>query len=261
MATSHLQIGEMAASQANKYLTFNNALAGLEDAITAIYVDTNVAGSSNAVTLSEANFLGHMVFKFSGAGAAFTVTTQGTNSGAVNTERVFIVWNADSTYACTVQSDDTGTTVVLQPGETGVLVQQTDDVKLVASVPGAIPTTAVTPYDISVYNASTLTASQVLGQVEVARSITIPDDFSGSQCYVGTNPSDGNWVIDIAKNGSNIGTVTITTGGVITFATTGMSAETLSAGDRLSFTGPATPDSTGANIAITIAATTDVTLT
>ena len=261
MASTHLVIGEMSASQANKYLTVNNAIAALENAITSIYVDTNVAGSSNAIALTEAQFLGNMAFKFSGAGAAFTVTTQGQNSLTTITDRIFIVWNADTTYACTVQSDDTGTTVSIPAGGTAVLLQIGDDVTKIAETAGSIPTTAVTPYDISVFNASTLTASQIIANIEVARSITIPDDFAGSQCYVGTLPSDGNWVISIAKNGSTIGNVTITTGGTITFSTTGMSAETLVAGDRLTFTGPATPDSTGANIGITIAATTDVTLT
>lgn len=261
MASTHLVIPEMAASQANKYLTVNGAIAGLENAITAVYEDSNVAGSSNAVVLTEAQFLGNMAFKFSGAGAAFTVETQGSNSGLTATERFFVVWNADSTYTCTVQSDAAGDTVSITPGATKILLQIGDDVTELAGSVGSIPTTAVTPYDISFYKSGTPTSSEVIAHVETARSITMADDFAGSQCYVGTLPSDGNWVFDVAKNGSNIGTVTITTGGAITFATTGMSTETFVAGDRITVTAPATADSTGADIGITLAATTDVTLT
>jgi hypothetical protein len=260
MVSPLLAIPEMAASQANKYLTVNNVITALEGAVTGIYVDASVTTSSNAITLTEAQFLQHTAFKFSGASANFTVTTQGENSQTTPTERLFTVWNADTTYTCTVKSDAAGDTVVIQPGGKTIMLQIGDDVTAVAEAV-TVPTTAVTPYDIAFFKAGTCTSSEVIAHIEVARSCTIPDDFTGSQAYAGTNPSDGDWIFDIAKNGSNIGTLTISTGGVMTFATTGMSAETFSAGDRISVTAPATVDSTGADLGITLAATTDVTLT
>jgi hypothetical protein len=64
-------------------------------------------------------------------------------------------------------------------------------------------------------------------------------------------------VIDVKKNGTNIGTVTFaaaaTTG---TFATTASGTpETFAAGDELRLVGPATADATLADIHITFAGT------
>jgi hypothetical protein len=58
-----------------------------------------------------------------------------------------------------------------------------------------------------------------------------------------------------ASNGTAMGTITVSTGGVVAFATTGAAAQSLAVGDTFSVWGPAVADTTIANIAATFAGT------
>jgi hypothetical protein len=77
--------------------------------------------------------------------------------------------------------------------------------------------------------------------------MTIPADFDGSGFYNATNPS-AQVVITIQKNGSNIGTCTVSTGGV---ATWDCSETAFVSGDIVTFVFPA-QDSTWAGVVITL---------
>lgn len=82
-----------------------------------------------------------------------------------------------------------------------------------------------------------------------SESVSIADDFAASAwAYVGTNPA-ASFVLTVKKNASAIGTLTISTGGAPTFATSGGGAETFDAGDVLIITGPTVADTTVANVA------------
>lgn len=103
--------------------------------------------------------------------------------------------------------------------------------------------------------ASTPTASEVLflatpfsGEI-----IVLADDFAGSTCVTGTNPTSS-FVMDVQKNGSSIGSITIATNGVATFVTTG-AAVTLSGSDVLKVVAPGVADLTLANVAISLKGT------
>lgn len=80
-----------------------------------------------------------------------------------------------------------------------------------------------------------------------------PANFAGSFGSVGVNPSSSS-VYTINKNGSAIGTITISTGGSLTFATTGSSAQAFSVGDRLEFLAPAIADATLAGVVFALIA-------
>lgn len=101
------------------------------------------------------------------------------------------------------------------------------------------------------------TASEVLCLHTAASALTIPANFGSPASLgdVGTNPT-ATFTITVAQNGSTIGTITISTGGAFTFATSGGTAKAIAAGDVLRFTAQAGLDATIANISITVVGTT-----
>lgn len=96
---------------------------------------------------------------------------------------------------------------------------------------------------------TTPTASEVLLLYTFAEAVTFPDEWSGSVGDIGTNPT-ASFVLDVQKNGSSVGTVTISTGGAFTFVTTGGTVA-FAIGDQLKVVGPGSADATAANVSIT----------
>jgi len=84
------------------------------------------------------------------------------------------------------------------------------------------------------------------------RAVTFGANFSGSYGSVGANPA-ATAAYDIKKNGSTIGAVSISTGGVFTFTTTSGTAKSLAAGDRLTIAAPSPQDSTLTDVGFTLA--------
>ena len=110
-------------------------------------------------------------------------------------------------------------------------------------------------YDMRFGFTSTPTSTQVLETVPIPRDIEIPANMAASVGIVGTNPTSS-FVMTLKDDGSTIGTVTISTGGVFTFATSGGSAKTVLAGSILTLEAPGTVDATVANAVLTILADT-----
>ena len=77
-----------------------------------------------------------------------------------------------------------------------------------------------------------------MGGYTAARNLSLPANLTGSFGDVTTNPA-ATCTLDVKKNGSNVGTVVISTGGAFTFTTTAGAAVTLAAGDRVSVHSPA----------------------
>jgi len=114
---------------------------------------------------------------------------------------------------------------------------------------GANPAWASFNFSVGFGFTSTPTASEVLLLYTFAEAVTFPDEWSGSVGDIGTNPT-ASFVLTVQKNGSSVGTVTISTGGAFTFVTTGTSVA-FAVGDQLKVVGPATPDASAANVSIT----------
>lgn len=85
------------------------------------------------------------------------------------------------------------------------------------------------------------------------RTVTFAANFAGSQGHASVLPATTQ-TITVNKNGSGIGTITITSGGVFTFATTGGTPVTYNAGDWISYTNQAGADA-NMLIEITLAGT------
>lgn len=105
-----------------------------------------------------------------------------------------------------------------------------------------------TIYRIGFFWTTALEANEVAGIHVLSDDATFADDFADSVADVGSNPA-GTYALDVQKNGASVGTISISSGGVVTFSTTGGSVSFV-AGDVMRVVGPATPD-TAEDVAIT----------
>ena len=113
----------------------------------------------------------------------------------------------------------------------------------------------VQPFDVHAFYSGLPTASAKVLRVPLARAVAFVGNFAGSYFSASANAT-ASTVFTVEKNGSSIGTVTIAAGTITaTFASTGGAAQTLAAGDLLSITAPATPDSTLADPGFVLAGT------
>lgn len=93
----------------------------------------------------------------------------------------------------------------------------------------------------------------VIPIVVFPHAVTFPANFAGSVGFCVTNPTDGTAVFTVKKNGSTtIGTVSINTSGVFTFATSGGSAQSFSTSDYMTIVTPNPQDSTLSDVMFTL---------
>lgn len=104
------------------------------------------------------------------------------------------------------------------------------------------------PYDIGAFFPGVYTDSQLLLQFVFDRTVDFDDDFAGSTGIVGVDPTIAA-TMDLQKNDISIGTVSITTGGVVTFVTSGGTTQFVS-GDWLSVIAQGTADATLADASL-----------
>ncbi len=93
----------------------------------------------------------------------------------------------------------------------------------------------MTPYDV-VFSPNYVLASSVTYQVAVfPRPISFAANFAGSEGQCQVNPgADQTWTVK--KNGSTVGTVTLSMAGAVTFTTSGGVAVSYAAGDYMTLT-------------------------
>lgn len=106
------------------------------------------------------------------------------------------------------------------------------------------------PFDVTVFAAGVLTASQVVARVTFNRSVQFPASLTGSNATAEA-ASTGTATLNIQKNGTNVGTVVYTTSATATF--TMGSQTTFNAGDVMRIVGPGSADATLAGVAISLA--------
>lgn len=111
-----------------------------------------------------------------------------------------------------------------------------------------------TAYRVGFFATTALSASEVAAIHVFTDAAEFSANFAGSRASVGVNPG-ASFVMSVQKNGAEVGTITISTAGVITFATSGGAAVSFAAGDVLRVVGPATAG-TAANFAVTLRAET-----
>lgn len=107
------------------------------------------------------------------------------------------------------------------------------------------------PYDVRFGFNSVPTAAQVLDTIVLPRSVTFDANFAGSVGKIYVNPT-ASFVMSLLDDGVAFGTVTVSTSGVFTFATSSGVPYTLAAGSILTLAAPASADATAANCAFTL---------
>lgn len=108
-----------------------------------------------------------------------------------------------------------------------------------------------TAISLGVFFPGTPTSSQLMWKFVADRDFTFPINFAGALGDIGTNPT-ASFAMDVSANDTTIGTVTVSTGGVFTFATSGGTTKDINAGDYIEVTGPSSTDATAADIAFTL---------
>jgi hypothetical protein len=107
-----------------------------------------------------------------------------------------------------------------------------------------------TPYDLSFFLPGTYSGGALMAQVVLDRAVTFPDGLFGAQGYAGVTAT-ASTVLDLQKNGSNIGTITFTNAGsTAAFALSG--AISFAPGDRLGIVNEDPADATLADLSITL---------
>ena len=100
---------------------------------------------------------------------------------------------------------------------------------------------SATPYDVRTAFVATPGDAEVIDRLYMVRDVTFPLNFGGSVGAVQTNPT-ASYVLSVKDGATTIGTITVATGGGLTFATTGGTEKVVSAGSVLSFESQATAD-------------------
>jgi hypothetical protein len=110
-------------------------------------------------------------------------------------------------------------------------------------------------YILSFFFTTTPAASEVLFIHVAGAPFAIPANFSGAlQSAVGTNPT-ASFALDVQKNGASIGTITVSTGGIVTATTTSGTSKSIAVGDVLKIVAPGTADATAASMAFSMIGT------
>lgn len=111
-----------------------------------------------------------------------------------------------------------------------------------------------TYYDLRFGFTTTPVSDEVLDTILVGRELTFPADFTGSIGNVVTNPT-ATFDLDVKDDGTSIGTISISTGGVFTFTTVSNTEKVVAAGSVLTIVAPTTVDATVEDVAITLLGT------
>lgn len=110
------------------------------------------------------------------------------------------------------------------------------------------------PYDVVMQFSGAPANAEVMLRMMAVRDIILPANLSGSLGDIGTSPT-ASTVLNVKDDGVIIGTITISTADVFTFATTSGSAKTVAEGSLLTIENQATADATAADITVTLEAT------
>jgi hypothetical protein len=109
------------------------------------------------------------------------------------------------------------------------------------------------PFDLGLHLPDLTTAGALLAEIVLARPVDFPGAFAGSTGYARI-AATAETVLDVQKNGANIGTVTFAAASATpTFALA--SATSFAAGDRLGIVNEDPADATLAGVSLTLAGT------
>jgi hypothetical protein len=106
-------------------------------------------------------------------------------------------------------------------------------------------------YDVTGGASGAITASQIMTLYVSARTLNFPANFAGSQGYAVTAPTASN-TFTVAVNGTTVGTIVFAASSHTATFTTSSGAFTVTPGQYMTVTAPATADTTLATVAFTL---------
>lgn len=162
---------------------------------------------------------------------------------------IYIVPSGAGSHANELAVRDNGAWTYFVPAE-GWRAWVSDEDAVYAWNGSAWLKTTPTPMYIGTFSDIAPTSNQILLDWLFPEAVTFADEFVGSVASVGVNPT-ATFAINVQKNGSSVGSISISTAGVATFTTTGTTVS-FAAGDVLTLVAPASVDATIARLRITM---------
>lgn len=184
------------------------------------------------------------------------ISTVSATPGAPADGDVHIFDGTHPTQANKVAIRDDGAWIYLTPVEGWMLYDKTANqfMKFDGAAWAPFTVSGVQKYRIGFsIEVSAPTASEVLLRHVLQHNVTFADDFAGSFGRLrpaGANPATAQ-TFTIYLNAAAVGTMSISTGGVVTFATTG-GAVVGTAGDEIRVDAPAAPDANLVGVSVTL---------
>lgn len=126
--------------------------------------------------------------------------------------------------------------------------------RITAAANGSGGGASTQPYSLAFFVGNKPTSSLLMMQYVFDQEVSFVDELLGSVGTVGVNPTS-TATIDVLKNGVSIGTISISTGGTVTFVTAGATAETFSVDDIMTMVYQGSNDATLADVSITLSGT------
>jgi len=271
MTTPFLGMDELEAAQAQPEITVNEALRTLEAAISIDVLDKDLT-TPPASPPSTARYL---VPALGATGAWATMANKiafllGTVWTALTPRLGWTVYVVDEAKryewdgADWVEFAGGGSIAISGPDESPpVSVATVTSLEFVNAVVedlggGAVRVTSLgsdtlPELDLGMFFPGIPASNQLMFKFVAARALELPANFAGSYGHIGTNPTSS-FVMIVSVAGANVGTITVSTGGVFTFATTAGAVIPVDPGERIEIAGPASADGTAADIAATLLA-------
>lgn len=256
--TPNLELLAISESQTQKATAINTALSQMEEAISSSYtLNTSLAVTANynvVIPFDDSNDLSdrqalRMVYLDIAAGA-----TADFNVIHPDNPHLFFAKNS-SAHTATVKTS-VGSGFPLTPSSSAILYcNGVDVINLSNSFVYSNNIKQAYDFDVAVYNKPK--SGQVIAKTIIPRDVIFAANFTGSVGVVGINPTAVN-ELEVKDNGSVIGTVSVSTAGVVTFTTVSGTEKQVTAGSVLTVQNQSTADATLADLNISLVGTISV---
>jgi hypothetical protein len=275
--SNNLELSQVAAAQNQKEVTINDQAGQLDAALTEVL--TIEIDDSNAYVLTNNDFRRHFFIVVTEGSpaptAAITLQVPAIRRG------LFKLLNLTSQTVTTEVPGQSGSAPQIDPGENRMLSCDGSDVRAAGigtpdlssasigelldvdisgiasgqqlSWNGSALVPVTEPFDVGLHLPDLSTAGALLAEIVLARPVDFPAAFAGSTGYARI-AATGETVLDVQKNGSNIGTVTFAAASTTpVFALA--SPTSFAASDRLGIVNEDPADGTLAGVSLTFAGT------
>lgn len=258
MAQSQLlDIVQAASNQANLYTTINDIVEAFEFA-TQRFLEISLDGASGEYEMDMEDFTRRVAFRFIEAESVTDFYMPALINGN-DANRMLAVINASGAAIQFISTENfgdiTGETVTLADGESCILIIERDNVYQIGSGSGGGGGGEMVSYSFF-YEGTPATGQYIYGRMmEVDPEVNFAGNFAGSYGRVLVNPT-ATVTLNVqrrATGGSffSIGTIVISTAGVVTFTTSSGLGKSLVQGEGLYVKNDGAADATMSGLSVT----------